>query len=147
MALLRIDEEQVLVVTPRGADEVVHLAVGDDERRILLGLIHLEVVVVVGQERELGRRLDVGFGLLGGRVDEEQVGDERLEHPFALAVDILLYIPLGDIAVGAIVDEIVEGTVLTTIGGTEDEPRLLRIRDVGHHCPTRSVLGFRERAH
>ena len=49
VALRGLDQQQMLVVAPRGADEVIHLATGDDQRRVLLLVVELEVVIIIGK--------------------------------------------------------------------------------------------------
>ena len=125
MALGRIYEEYVLVMTPGSTDKVLHLATRHDEWWILLLVVQLEVVVIVGQETDLGCILDIGFSLLLGGVYEDEVRNQRLEHSSALAHHVAVHPALGYVAVSAVAHHVVVGFVLSSVGSTHHEPALL----------------------
>lgn len=130
MALGTVDEENVVVVDARQADEVVHLLIGDDERWVLAVGVGAEVVVVVA-EVGIGRGGEgkVHFFLRG--LDEKQIGDKRFTHSLFLAVLLLLSIMHGKVSVNAQLFQPVLGGLFVMVSHTQNEPlfRLLLLSD------------------
>jgi hypothetical protein len=103
VALGAIDEENVVAVDARQADEVVHLLIGNGERGIRAVGVGAEVIVVV-TEIGIGRgqRVQGQAYLSRSGMDEEEIGDERLLHALSsYQFNLLFGIMHGEIGVDA----------------------------------------------
>lgn len=148
------DVDDVVVVNAHQADEVVHLAGGDDEGRVLAAAEVLTVVVDVGDGGQAGGVVDELLGLLAVGIDKDGVGDEGLPHLAALALHELHDLPLRKECAEALTVKVVLDALGPEVGCAEHIPRLALPfvfaftwdRDVLYRYPQRIVLpGGRDR--
>lgn len=118
-----IDEENVVAVDARQADEVVHLLIGDDERWVLALGIGAEVVVVVAKVG-VARCSEHRVYLFLGGMGKKQIGDKRFTHPLFLAVHLLLSIMHGKVSVNAQLFQPVLSGLFVMVSHTQNEPLL-----------------------
>ena len=134
-----IDEENVVAVDARQADEVVHLLVGNGERGIRAVGVGAEVIVVV-TEIGIGRGREGKVKSFLRSLDEEEIGDERLLHAFLLTSNLLFGIMHGEIGVDANLCQPVLGHLLVMVSHTQDKPLFLLLLLTIVLCCQRSIL-------
>lgn len=98
VALGAVDEENVVAVDARQADEVIHLLVGNGEWGIRAVGVGAEVIVVV-TEIGIGRGREGKVKSFLRSLDEEKIRDEWLLHAFFLTSNLLFGIMHGEIGV------------------------------------------------
>lgn len=134
----------MLVLAVCGKDKLTHLGTGNGQRGILLMIVRLKMVVIEAQPRQFRRLLDVSVGLLCSGIGKDEVGNQVFQVALAFSLDILLYVFLGNVGIGAIIDEIVGGLVLTTVRGPKYVPFLLWRLYISYRHPCFGANSFGE---
>lgn len=136
------EQHEVLVVRLRGEDEVVHLVGGNGEGWVLAVML-VEMVVVVGEERDV---VDAGCSICRGEICEDEVGQDVAQHFLSAAVNLFHLPAPGYVGVDAAVGKAVGGDVFASVAGTEEMPLAFArcVGGISYRHPCEPAFGFGE---
>ncbi len=140
VALLGRDKKNVGVIDVAEADEIVHLAVGDGERRIFAVCLHGEVVVIVA-EAGVARVVD---GLVEGRergMGKDDVGYQRIGDFLSFAVNYFDLVAQWEEDLDAFAFEPFARFPLTIVRDTEGMPAGSSVEAISYRYPSNGLAG------
>lgn len=139
-AFLVGDKENVGVVNLGEANEVVHLAVGNGEWRVLAVGSHGEVVVIIAQAG-VARVVDNQVKSCRCGTDKEDVGYQRFGDCLSLAVNHSDLIVHWQEDLEAFAFEPFAGFEFAIVGHAKDMPRGRFVEDIPYRHPSRGLAG------
>ena len=144
MAVRQTDMTEMLALATGCPDKIHHLAGRNSQGRILEIKSCLEVIIIIGDERQGRGSMNIFLCLRFREIGKDEIGCQHFKNLMLLALGITPYRATpGNVDIVSTMDEVVSGKVFAPIAGTKHIPLLVWRWNIFYRlpCSLASCLG------